>query len=41
MASPAASITIDPTDNNLVLNPGDNFEEEVTVKIPGDVGFQK
>ena len=41
MASPAASITIDPTDNNLVLNPGDNFEEEVTVKIPGDVGVSK
>ena len=41
MASPAASITIDPTDNNLVLNPGDTFEEEVTVKIPGDVGVSK
>jgi hypothetical protein len=41
LATPAASITIDPTDNNLILNPGDTFNEVVTVKVPGDTGVSK
>jgi hypothetical protein len=40
-ASPAASITIDPTENNLVLNPGDTFEEVIKVFVPGDAGVTK
>lgn len=39
--SVAASVTIDPTENILVLNPGDIFEETVTVKVPGDTGVSK
>ena len=41
LASPAASITIEPTENILVLNPGDMVEETVTVKVPGDTGVSK
>jgi hypothetical protein len=41
MAGPAASITIEPTDNILVLNPGDTSEEIVTVKVPPNVGVSK
>lgn len=40
-AGPAASITIDPTENNLVLNPGDTFEEDIKVFVPGDAGVTK
>src|SRR5215204_5125454 len=41
MAGPAASITIEPTDNILVLNPDDTSEEIVTVKVPPNVGVPK
>jgi len=41
VASLAASITIEPTGNDLVLDPGDTFEEEITVKVPGDTGVSK
>lgn len=41
MAGPAASITIEPTENILVLNPGDTSEEIITVKVPSNVGTSK
>jgi hypothetical protein len=41
VAAPAASITLEPTENILVLNPGDTSEEIVTVKVPPNVGVPK
>jgi hypothetical protein len=41
VAALATSITIEPTDDVLVLNPGDTFQENVTVKIPPNVGVSK
>ena len=41
MPSPAASISIEPKENILILNPGDTFSEDVKVKIPGDTGVSK
>jgi hypothetical protein len=41
MASPAASITIEPNENVLVLKQGETFNEVITVKVPGDAGVSK
>jgi hypothetical protein len=41
IATPAASITIDPTVNDLVLNAGDTFTESITVTVPASVGVSK
>jgi len=41
MATPAASITIDPTENTLVLNQGDTSQEIVTVRVPANTGVSK
>jgi Integrin beta chain VWA domain len=41
MAGPSASITIEPTENVLVLKSGDTFDEVITVKVPGDTGVSK
>ena len=41
LAAPGASISISPTENNLTLNPGDTFEETITVKVPGSSGATK
>lgn len=41
MAAPAASITIEPTENILVLNQGDTSQEIVTVRVPRNVGVSK
>jgi hypothetical protein len=38
VAAPAASISIDPTTNDLTLNPGDTASEVVTVTVPSDAG---
>ena len=41
LASPAASITISPTDNDLTLNAGDSLDEVVTVTVPRDTGVSQ
>ena len=41
IAAPTASITIDPTVNNLVLKEGDTFNEVITVTVPKKVGVSK
>jgi hypothetical protein len=41
LASPAASITISPTDNDLTLNAGDSLDEVVTVTVPKDTGVSQ
>jgi hypothetical protein len=40
-ASPAASISIDPNVNDLVLAPGDTFSEVITVIVPANAGVSK
>jgi hypothetical protein len=37
----AAAITIDPTENTLVLKPGDSHSEVITVKVPRRAGVTK
>ena len=41
MAAPAASTAIEPTEDILVLNPGDTSQEIVTVRVPPNVGVSK
>jgi hypothetical protein len=41
LASPGASITVEPDENILVLNPGETFDEVITVKVRGDAGVSK
>jgi Integrin beta chain VWA domain len=41
VAALAASITIEPTEDILVLNPGDTSQEIVTVKVPRNMGVSK
>jgi hypothetical protein len=38
---PAASIMIDPNENNLVLKQDNTYDEVITVKVPGDTGVSK
>jgi hypothetical protein len=40
-ASPAAPVTIQPDTNVLILNPGDTFNETITVTIPKNAGPAK
>jgi hypothetical protein len=41
VAAPAASIMIEPTEDIMVLNLGDTFQEIVTVTVPPNVGVSK
>jgi len=41
MAAPAASITIEPTEDIILLKQGDPFQEMVTVRVPRNVGASK
>jgi len=41
LAAPTAGITINPIENNLVLNQGDTFDEVITVTVPANAGVPK
>jgi hypothetical protein len=40
-AAPAGAITISPSENHLLLNQGDTYDETVVVTIPPDAGVPK
>lgn len=41
IVAPVGTVTIDPDENILTLNPGDSFEETITVTIPKSAGAPK